>query len=511
MRNFLITGLFVLLFSGSVSSQNTLFDDTRLCSIYITISPDSLAVIYDSVLSDHYYLARFIFDDHVKRDTLQNVGFRLRGNTSRYSQKKSFKISFNEYVSGRKYQGVKKINLNAEHNDPTMIREKLYYDIWKKAGMVERRTSFVRMYINGSYYGLYTNLEEMEKEWLSLVYKKNGGNLYKCSYPADLVYHGPDQQTYKDLENSTVTGGRVYDLQTNKSDDDYTRIAELAGILNQAPGDAFALNIAKILNVDHFLKALALDVATGNWDDYSYNKNNFYLYDNPADSTFDFITYDPDNTFGVDWFGIDWGTRDCRNWINRNMSLPLAQKLLAYPAFFNRYKLFLDTIAHTVIDPDSIFPRIDSLKLLIQQAAVEDTYRTLDYGYTVADFNNSFIKAIGDSHTPYGLKPFFTTRKQKIIEQLHPAGIEPDSQGKQGITLFPNPAKDFMTVSFTRIPSEPARLTILDVFGKKRSEFEAIYGKQGNFTFSVQGLEPGVFILRMESPGISAQVKFIKL
>ena len=46
-----------------------------------------------------------------------------------------------------------------------MIREKLYYDIWKKAGMVERRTSFVNIYINGSFYGFCTNLEEMEKEW----------------------------------------------------------------------------------------------------------------------------------------------------------------------------------------------------------------------------------------------------------------------------------------------------------------------------------------------------------
>jgi hypothetical protein len=506
MKKLFFTGLLISILAGSVYTQNTLFDDSRLSAIYITISPDSLAVIYDSVLSDHYYMARFIFDDNENRDTLENVGFRLRGNTSRYSKKKSFKISFNEYVSGRKYQGVKKINLNGEHNDPSMIREKLFYDIWKKAGMVERRTSFVKMYINGTYYGLYTNLEEMEKEWLTLVYQKTGGNLFKCSYPADLAYHGPYQQTYKDLQNSTVTGGRVYELQTNKTDDDYTRLVKLIYTLNQQPGAAFQQEVSAILNVDHFLKALALDVATGNWDDYSYNKNNYYLYDNPLDSTYDFITYDPDNTFGVDWFGIDWAKRDCRNWINTAMPLPLAQKVLAIPVFFNRYKLYLDTIANTVINPDSIFPRIDALKQLIQQAAVADTYRTLDYGYTVADFNNSFIQAI-DNHTPYGLKPFLATRKSAILTQLHPDGISGHGFLQKEITVYPNPAGEKI---FVKVPENPGMMvtaTISDIYGKVILEFDL---PDAAFSLPVYSLSTGMYLLRIYSSGMVYQAKFIR-
>ncbi len=511
MKNIILSALLAFLISGSALTQNnTLFDDTRLSSIFITIPADSLKVIYDSVLSDHYFMARFIFDDKEHRDTLENVGFRLRGNSSRYSQKKSFKISFNEYVSGRKYQGVKKINLNGEHNDPTMIREKLFYDIWKKAGMVERRTCFVRMYINGAYYGLYTNLEEMEKEWLTLVYKNNGGNLYKCTYPANLVYHGPDQQTYKNLQNSTVTGGRVYELQTNKTQDDYTRLVELIVALNQPPTGTFATDISKILHVDHCLKALALDVATGNWDDYSYNKNNFYLYENPSDSTCDFITYDPDNTFGVDWFGIDWATRDCRNWINNDIQLPLIQKLLAVPAFLERYKLFLDTIANTVIHPDSIFPHIDALKLLIQQAAIEDTYRTLDYGYTVTNFNDAFIKAI-DSHTPYGLKPFLDKRKQSILNQLHPSGIDNVPAEMKALTIYPNPVTEILTVSFGNIPQSAVSARITDIYGKIREDMHTEQLTSKYLVIPVHELNTGLYILRIESSGTVYQEKFFKL
>lgn len=509
-RLILLIILQYLLTGSAIAQNNTLYDDTRLSSVYINISPDSLAVIYDSILSDHYYMAQFIFDDNIKRDTLENVGFRLRGNTSRYSEKKSFKISFSEYVSGRKYQDVKKLNLNGEHNDPTMIREKLFYDIWKRAGMVERRTSFVKMYINGAYYGLYTNLEEMEKEWVKRVYPENDGNLYKCTYPADLVYHGSNQQTYKDLENSTATGGRVYDLQTNKSADDYSRLVDLISVLTQQPSGTFATNIANVLHVDHYLKALAIDVATGNWDDYSYNKNNYYLYENPADSKTDFITYDPDNTFGIDWFGIDWATRDCRTWINKNMSLPLAQKVLAVPSFYERYKLFLDTIANTVIHPDTIFPRIDAIKQLIQQAAIEDTYRTLDYGYSVADFNNAFTMAI-DSHTPYGLKPFLSKRRQYILSQLHPAGILPEPAKQSSLTVFPNPATDQIAVMVQALVPGNISVEVTDIYGKIQIEMALDLDNRIPLRISVQGLNSGMYILRIISSGKIYQGKFLKL
>ena len=213
MKYLLLSSFFTLFLFARSYSQTTLFDDSRVSSVYVEISPDSLAVIMTDVLSDHYFQAMFIYDYGTGRDTLQNIGFRLRGNTSRLSQKKSFKISFNEYVSGRRYQGVKKINLNGQHNDPTMVREKLFYDSWNKAGMAERRTSFVKLYINHIYRGLYTNLEELDKDWLLRAYGDNGGNLYKCTYPADMVYHNTNQQTYKDIQSGATTVGVAVGLR----------------------------------------------------------------------------------------------------------------------------------------------------------------------------------------------------------------------------------------------------------------------------------------------------------
>ena len=509
MKKIICFILLGIILQGVAKSQNTLFDDTRLSSIYITIPPDSLKVIYDSVLSDHYYMARFIFDDNVKKDTLENVGFRLRGNTSRYSLKKSFKISFNEYVSGRKYQGVKKLNLNGQHNDPTMIREKLFYDLWKKSGMVQRRTCFVKVFINNAYYGLYTNLEEMDKQWLTLVYPDNSGNLYKCTYPADLDFISDNQEAYKNLQNSTVTGGRVYELETNTTADDYTRLAQLITKLNQQPNSQFVVNISQILNVDKYLKSLALDVATGNWDNYSYNKNNYYLYDNPKDAKFDYIAYDADNTFGVDWFGIDWGIRDCRHWINTNMDLPLAQKILSIPAFFNKYKISLDSIARFVINPDTVFSRIDGMKQMIQQAAEADMYRVLDNGYTISDFNDGFIKTV-DDHTPYGIKPFLAARKKAILDQLNPSGIDEYTIGSSSLKVFPNPATENITVLYPLASNNPVLLKIIDVFGNIQKEIPISVNNGSWVVIPVQDLIPGVYFIQIYADGKTLQAKVIK-
>jgi spore coat protein H len=507
MKNLLLA-IFLFLFPVTgLFSQGTLFDDSRVSSVYIEIPSDSLAVIMTDVLSDHYFLATFIFDDGTGRDTLQDVGFRLRGNTSRYSQKKSFKVSFNEYVPGREYQGVKKINLNGQHNDPTMVREKLYYDVWKTAGLAERRTSFVRMYINHIYYGLYTNLEDLDKDWLQRIYGEKSGNLYKCTWPADLVYLGPDPQLYKNIQSGAATGGRAYDLQTNETADDYSDLVDLITLLNQPADSAFAVQIAQKINVDGFLTAFALDIASGNWDDYMYNKNNYYFYHRTDTDRFEFISYDTDNTFGVDWMGQDWGIRNCLDWYNHGESRPLAEKILSVPAFMAKYQRYLDTIAREIINPDILFPHIDSLEVLVTDAAVADTFRTLDYGYTVADFHNGFIQGI-DAHTPYGIKSFLTTRYTSILQQLPAAAVPDEGTEIRSLSVYPNPADGFITLNAS--PSGDDRKGyILDMLGRQRQSF-TLNGSKVGLTLSVADLTPGVYMLVLENNGSLVSRRFSK-
>ncbi|MFZ2286241.1 MAG: CotH kinase family protein [Bacteroidales bacterium] len=142
-----------------------LFVDTVVPRIDITVNPDTLAWIYANPSSDREFHAAFVFDNGRVRDTVDPVGFRLRGNTSRNSQKKPFKVSFNTFTPGGKYYGVEKMNLNGEHNDPTVMRSKVMWDILRKWNIAVPGANHVRVYINGNYYGLYINVEHIDEEF----------------------------------------------------------------------------------------------------------------------------------------------------------------------------------------------------------------------------------------------------------------------------------------------------------------------------------------------------------
>jgi hypothetical protein len=465
MKNRIAACLFLLWSSGLFAQTSYLYDDAKVASIYVSLPADTFALMLNSLVKTRYMpTEQVVFDDGTHRDTILQAGMRLRGNTSLFAQKKSFKISFNAFDPDGSYQGVRKLNLLGSHNDPTMTRQKVFYDIWEKAGMPPRRCNFVKLYINGEYRGLYTNMEEVDKRWLARHFAENDGNLYKCTYPADLAYLGDDQAVYKDIFNNP--DARAYDLVTNESADDYSRFVLLLKTLDQPVNAAFRENISQILDVESVLKSFALDVATGNWDDYFYNKNNYYLYDDPSTGRFVFITYDTDNCLGVDWLNKDWAQRPALSWQKSNEPRPLATKLLQVPAFKTRYVQILDSVTRFITRPDSIFPLLDTYRDLLYAPAYADTYRGLDYGYTIGSFYGGFIETV-DDHTPYGIKPFLTKRYAQTLSQIAGlVGTEAPKDARSAL-VFPNPAADKIFIKNTSSSSSYTnqKINIRDIRG----------------------------------------------
>lgn len=85
-----------------------IYKDDVVARVDITIPPDSLAIILapGNEESEYYFHATFRFDNGTIRDSFEDVGFQLRGNTSRISQKKSFQVSLNTYAPGRTWYDV---------------------------------------------------------------------------------------------------------------------------------------------------------------------------------------------------------------------------------------------------------------------------------------------------------------------------------------------------------------------------------------------------------------------
>jgi hypothetical protein len=73
--------------------------------------------------------------------------------------KKPFKIDFDEYDDDITFFGLKKLNLNNFDLSPDFMREKLLHDFGGKY-VAALRSVYVRLYVNGAFYGLYLAVEQ---------------------------------------------------------------------------------------------------------------------------------------------------------------------------------------------------------------------------------------------------------------------------------------------------------------------------------------------------------------
>ena len=383
--------------------------------IDITIPADSLAAIFANVTSDYEYHASFAYTAPGYTVSGVEVGLRLRGNTSRTSGKKSFKISFNSFISGTRLEGVKELNLNGEHNDPSIMRARIAWELAQDAGMPAPRVNHVRLFINGQPYGLYANIEHLNDDYVEHRFARDAGNLYKCLWPADLANLGTDPNSYK-----LMSGGRqVYELKTNETLDDYSGLARFVTALHATTSTQALCALDSVFNVNSYLKWLAWEVTTGHWDNHSFNKNNFYLYEDPASGLMEFISYDADNTFGIDWFNIDWATRSPFQF----GTYPLYTKILTNPAAQRRLKLFLNEFG-TLAGSTAWRNRNEALRAQLAPFVEEDVYRTFDYGYDSLDFWNA-LDVAGGAHVKSGIHPFMTSRIAATSSQVPTGNVEP--------------------------------------------------------------------------------------
>lgn len=392
-------------------SYNQAFLQNEVATVFINIDSNSLNLLLgDSLYSGHEFMAAISFQSSLETVVYDSIGFRARGNTSLSSQKKSFKIDFNRFVSSQKFEGLEELNLNGEHNDVSILRSFLAQYLLRSAGLAAARTSFVKLYVNNEYKGLYINVEHLDDEFLDLRFPTEAnGNLWKCYYGADLTWWGSNPSSYQ----------AVYELKTNKDSANYTALLNFINVLNNVPSVYFACAIQEVFDVDLFLRNIALEILMGQWDGYAYNKNNYYLYQREGDSKMVYLSYDLDNTFGIDWFNINWALRNVYAWSPGNQARPLYTKLMAVPYYKDCFTFHMLDILNTIWTVSELKFLLEQKQQLISPAALLDDYKGLDYGFTNQDFLEALQQTWG-AHVKSGIVPYLQNRKQSALSQLTP-------------------------------------------------------------------------------------------
>jgi spore coat protein CotH len=462
------------------------FRDDLLPKIRLYLPQDSLGKMYLNPASNREMRTLFVFESGDIRDTLPVVGIRFRGNTSRQSAKKSIKISFNTYNSRQSFFGLEKMNLNGEHNDPSVIRSKLCWDLCRSFGVPAPRSNHILLYINDQFWGVYINVEQIDEEFAGLRFGNKKGNLYKCLYPADLTYRSKNPDDYKFMAGSR----RAYSLKTNETTDDYTDLAHFIDVLNNTPIDNLPAELDKVLNVGTLLGIMVLDVFTGNWDGPFYNKNNFYLYKNTSTGKFELIPYDLDNTFGIDWFNVDWASRSVYEWSPQGEPRPLYTRILSVPAYRKEYTRLFHEFLNSLAD-GKLVQKIITLRNRYGPYIAMDPFYSQDYGWSTDDFINSFNSRLAASHVKIGLIPYINTRAGIARSQLDAVSGSDQIRVSNEFRVYPNPASEFLVVE------KPDPASRFFIYGINGSVVAKGLLTDRSTRINVSGIANGVYYLKV--------------
>lgn len=191
---------FATVFAGSGECRyEKLFDQFQVMEIGIEIDEAEFAAMLENPLAEEYKLC----DITVNGITYPNVAIRTKGNTSLSqvaasdSDRYSFKVEFDHYVSGQSLEGLDKLVLNNIFSDATYVKEYMAYDIFHYLGVACPYYAFAHITVNGEEWGLYLALEAVEDAFVQRVYGTMEGELYK-----------PESMDMGGLKDGGIPGGR---------------------------------------------------------------------------------------------------------------------------------------------------------------------------------------------------------------------------------------------------------------------------------------------------------------
>ncbi len=196
-----------------------------------------------------------------------NVLIRLKGNTSWRQTveldpmpKMQFVLAFNEIDPDGRFGGMRKVELDMPRTDESFLRQRLGLFALRAMGVPAQCANSARLVINGEYYGLYTAIERLDKEFLQRQYgDADEGNLWK--------------------------GG--FTIETNEDTFDYDR-------LNLFWDAQTIADLEPIADLEASVRAWAGEAMLIQGDGYYWGRPNFYLYDHP-DRGFVWLPHDLDS------------------------------------------------------------------------------------------------------------------------------------------------------------------------------------------------------------------------
>ena len=269
------------------------------------------------------------------------IAIRYKGNSSyrgaRTDLKRSLKLEFAHGDLHHRFFGMREINLNNNAFDGSQMRETLAYEVFREADVPAPRTAFTRVYITipglheHEYAGLFTLVEQIDQKFFEQRWGRKVGVLLKPEGLMGLPDLGKDWQPY----------AKAYASKLTARDEDAQRLIAFVQFVDHASDQDFATHLGDYLDVDEFLRFLAVETLIVNSDSPLAMNHNYYLTVHPDSGKVVWVPWDMNMAFG----GFRRGELDLSVFRPSAPGIfPLADRVLADPALSQRYRHTLETL-----------------------------------------------------------------------------------------------------------------------------------------------------------------------
>jgi len=285
--------------------------------------------------------------------------------------------------------------------------------LFRRLGLPAPREAQTKLYINNAYAGVYSIVESVDKPFLKRMFGEDEGYLYKYDYPIDgqpyfLTDRGSDPALYVPLP---------FKPETHESDSRPEFIAQLVKAANETTLAAFRSSVADYLDLQKFLRHVAVEVFLADNDGFlgDYGINNFYFYRFTDKKLFTFIAWDKSQAFSSPTYSV---------WHNINAVPPsrvnqlMARTLASRDLFDDYLEALMDCVrsagelAAGSTDPRGWLEReIENEYQQIREATLADPEKTFT--------NDDFERAIND------LRTFARDRGAFVTSEVDAARAQP--------------------------------------------------------------------------------------
>jgi hypothetical protein len=223
-----------------------------------------------------------------------------------------------KYKGADRFHGMEKFHLNNGAQDGSLFNELIGGEWCRASEVPASRCTHVLVKWNGRELGLYLVKESFTEDFLSYFFEKNDGSFYDGHFISEVD---------GDLEKQQ--GGDKKD----KSD-----LKALAAACKIADPKAKWEAIAKVLDVEEFLRSLAMETFTCHWDGYNFNRNNYRVYFDPKTGKANFFCHGMDQLFS----DASWP-------VVRDPGSLVGQAVFSNPEWKKRYREIAEHLYTTVL------------------------------------------------------------------------------------------------------------------------------------------------------------------